>query len=200
MQTHGNTTPITIQVRCSWVQVGVEKKTYKGNPCHALIETEEGKSPPFGPIYQLTPVEWEAIAEYVHSNLKCGHIWHSVFHLFCRSSCSFHPQKDWEYSALHQFLWSQCNHLQKPLPYSPRQWSSWLVFESPVYWTEKRLWTEPNWTDGNRTIGCSCPNIFTSPVHGSSMIWHLNRPPKDWPQPVVDQTLVASSLRGVNKC
>jgi hypothetical protein len=44
------------------------------------------------------------------------------------------------------------------------------VFESPVYWTEKRLWTEPNRTDGNRTIGCGCPNIFTSPVHGSSMI------------------------------
>ena len=30
---------IAIRVRCSWVWVGVEKKTYKGNPCHALSST-----------------------------------------------------------------------------------------------------------------------------------------------------------------
>jgi len=32
-----NTTPLPVQVRCLWVQVGVLKKTYKGNPCHALV-------------------------------------------------------------------------------------------------------------------------------------------------------------------
>jgi hypothetical protein len=33
------------------------------------IELEEGKTPPFGPIYRLTPDEREAVAEYVSSNL-----------------------------------------------------------------------------------------------------------------------------------
>lgn len=42
------------------------------------IEIEEGKSPPFGPIYRLTPAERDAVAEYVTSNLKCGHIQHST--------------------------------------------------------------------------------------------------------------------------
>jgi hypothetical protein len=70
----------------------------------------------------------------------------------------------------------------------------WVVFESPVYWTEKRLWTELNQTDHNWTIGCSCPNILTSLVHGSSMVEHLNRPPKDQPQPVEDQTFSCINL------
>jgi len=73
-----------------------------------------------------------------------------------------------------------------------------LVFESPVYWTEKRPWTEPNRTDGNRTFGRGCPNSFTSPVHGSPMIGDLNGPPEDRLQPVVDRTSVVSSLRGMN--
>ncbi|EEB95801.1 hypothetical protein MPER_05174, partial [Moniliophthora perniciosa FA553] len=38
------------------------------------IELEEGTSPPFGPMYKLTPQEKEAVAEYVHTNLKRGHI------------------------------------------------------------------------------------------------------------------------------
>jgi hypothetical protein len=68
------------------------------------------------------------------------------------------------------------------------------VFESPVYWTEKRPWTEPNRTDHNQTVGCGCPNILTSPVHGSSMVEHLNRPPKDRPQPVEDRTFGCINL------
>jgi hypothetical protein len=31
-----------------------------------------------------------------------------------------------------------------------------VVFESPVHRTEKRPWTQPNWTDGNRTFSCGC--------------------------------------------
>jgi hypothetical protein len=38
------------------------------------IELEEGKTPPFGPLYRLTPPECEALAEYVHKNLDRGHI------------------------------------------------------------------------------------------------------------------------------
>uniref|UniRef100_A0A0W0FNC7 Reverse transcriptase domain-containing protein n=1 Tax=Moniliophthora roreri TaxID=221103 RepID=A0A0W0FNC7_MONRR len=38
------------------------------------IELEEGTTPPFGPMYKLTPQEREAVAEYVHTNLKQGHI------------------------------------------------------------------------------------------------------------------------------
>ncbi|EEB98385.1 hypothetical protein MPER_02115 [Moniliophthora perniciosa FA553] len=38
------------------------------------IELEEGTSPPFGPMYKLTPQEKEAVAEYVHTNLKRDHI------------------------------------------------------------------------------------------------------------------------------
>jgi hypothetical protein len=32
-----------------------------------------------------------------------------------------------------------------------------LVFKSLVHRTEKRLWTQLNRTDGNRTFGCGCP-------------------------------------------
>ena len=42
------------------------------------IELKEGKMPPFGLIYCLTPAECEAVAKYVNSNLKCGHICHST--------------------------------------------------------------------------------------------------------------------------
>jgi len=69
-----------------------------------------------------------------------------------------------------------------------------IVFESPVYWTEKRPWTELNRTGRNRTIGCGCPNVLTSPVHGSSMVEHLSRLPKDRPQPVVDRTFSCIKL------
>ncbi|THH13139.1 hypothetical protein EW146_g7058 [Bondarzewia mesenterica] len=34
------------------------------------IELEEGKSPPFGPLYQLTPLECEVLAEHINANLK----------------------------------------------------------------------------------------------------------------------------------
>ncbi|THH03524.1 hypothetical protein EW146_g10426, partial [Bondarzewia mesenterica] len=38
------------------------------------IELEEGKSPPFGPLYRLTPPEREVLAEHINANLKRGHI------------------------------------------------------------------------------------------------------------------------------
>ena len=37
IQTHGNTTPIPIQVWCSQVQVRVEQDLPRVNPCHALV-------------------------------------------------------------------------------------------------------------------------------------------------------------------
>ena len=43
-------------------------------PYDIEIELNEGKTPPFGPIYRLTSVEREAVAEYVNSNLRRGHI------------------------------------------------------------------------------------------------------------------------------
>ena len=43
-----------------------------------------------------------------------------------------------------------------------------VVFKSPVHWTEKRPWTQPDRTDGNRTFGCGCAKFFTCAVHGSS--------------------------------
>jgi hypothetical protein len=43
-------------------------------PYDVDIELEEGKTPPFGPLYRLTPPECEALAEYVNKNLKRGHV------------------------------------------------------------------------------------------------------------------------------
>lgn len=43
-------------------------------PYDVNIKLEDGKTPPFGPIYQLSLTEREAVAEYVNSNLKRGHI------------------------------------------------------------------------------------------------------------------------------
>jgi len=38
------------------------------------IELEEGKTPPFGPIYSLTPTEKEALQTYISENLAKGFI------------------------------------------------------------------------------------------------------------------------------
>ena len=35
----------------------------------------------------------------------------------------------------------------------------WVVFEGPVLWTGKKTETEPNATESNRTVGCSCPHF-----------------------------------------
>jgi len=43
-------------------------------PYDVDIELEEGKTPPFGPLYRLTPPEREALTEYVNKNLKRGHV------------------------------------------------------------------------------------------------------------------------------
>ena len=41
------------------------------------IELEEGKQPPFGPIYSLGPVELETLKTYIETNLANGFIWPS---------------------------------------------------------------------------------------------------------------------------
>jgi hypothetical protein len=41
------------------------------------IPIEEGKSPPFGPIYQLSPVELEVLKNYIDEHLRKGFIRHS---------------------------------------------------------------------------------------------------------------------------
>jgi hypothetical protein len=59
MQIHGNTTPVTIWVWCSWVQVRVEKIIYKGNPCHALTGTGSsviGREAWYCPVLVLVPL------------------------------------------------------------------------------------------------------------------------------------------------
>ena len=43
-------------------------------PYDVDIELEEGKVPPFGPLYRLTPAERDALAEHLTTNLKRGHI------------------------------------------------------------------------------------------------------------------------------
>ena len=37
-----------------------------------VIELEEGKQPPFGPIYRLGPVELETLKTYIKTNLANG--------------------------------------------------------------------------------------------------------------------------------
>ena len=41
------------------------------------IPVEEGKTPPFGPIYQLSPVELEVLKNYIDDHLRKGFIRHS---------------------------------------------------------------------------------------------------------------------------
>jgi hypothetical protein len=47
-------------------------------PYNVDIELEEGKTPPFSPLYHLTPPECKALTGYVNKNLKCGHVWSST--------------------------------------------------------------------------------------------------------------------------
>ena len=44
----------------------------KHRPFDFEIELEEGKKPPFGPIYGLAPVEQEALKQYLAENIKSG--------------------------------------------------------------------------------------------------------------------------------
>jgi hypothetical protein len=57
------------------------KKKADKLPLHQIydhtIPLEEGKMPPFGPIYKCSPVELEATREYIETNLRKGFIRHS---------------------------------------------------------------------------------------------------------------------------
>ena len=44
----------------------------KHRPFDFEIDLEEGKRPPFGPIYGLAPVEHEALKQYLAENIKSG--------------------------------------------------------------------------------------------------------------------------------
>lgn len=50
------------------------EKLPEHHPFDINIELEEGKTPPFQCMYQLSEAEREAVSEYVNSNLKQGHI------------------------------------------------------------------------------------------------------------------------------
>ena len=41
------------------------------------IDLEDGKQPPYGPIYSLGPVELETLKTYIETHLKTGFIWPS---------------------------------------------------------------------------------------------------------------------------
>ena len=41
------------------------------------IELQDGKQPPYGPIYSLGPVELETLKTYIETHLKTGFIWPS---------------------------------------------------------------------------------------------------------------------------
>ena len=43
------------------------------------INLEDGKQPPYGPIYSLEPVELETLKTYIKTQLKIGFIWPSKF-------------------------------------------------------------------------------------------------------------------------
>ena len=43
------------------------------------IELQDGKQPPYGPIYSLGPVELETLKNYIKTHLKTGFIWPSKF-------------------------------------------------------------------------------------------------------------------------
>ncbi|ESK81476.1 hypothetical protein Moror_2207 [Moniliophthora roreri MCA 2997] len=50
------------------------EKLPEHRPYDIDIKLEEGTTLPFGLMYKLTPQEKEAVAEYIHSNLRRGHI------------------------------------------------------------------------------------------------------------------------------
>ncbi|KFY32643.1 hypothetical protein V493_00008 [Pseudogymnoascus sp. VKM F-4281 (FW-2241)] len=57
-----------------------------------VIPIEEGKSPPFGPLYQLSEKELKVLKEYIDDNLKTGHIRPSTSS--AGSPVLFVPKKD----------------------------------------------------------------------------------------------------------
>src|SRR5260370_32785852 len=64
-----------------YINVFVDREATTLPPHHnqdIKIKLEEGKAPPFGPIYSLMPVEKEALHSYIFENLVKGFIHHSV--------------------------------------------------------------------------------------------------------------------------
>jgi hypothetical protein len=61
-------------------------------PWDHVIPIEEGKTPPFGPIYQLSETELKALKEYIDENLKKGFIRPSTSPAGC--PVLFVPKKD----------------------------------------------------------------------------------------------------------
>ncbi len=60
-----------------FLNVFVDKEATTLPPHHdqdIQIEIEDGKAPPFGPIYSLTPTEKEALHSYISDNLAKGFI------------------------------------------------------------------------------------------------------------------------------
>ena len=46
-------------------------------PYDCPIDLQPGKEPPWGPIYNLSPIELEVLRDYIHENLANGFIRHS---------------------------------------------------------------------------------------------------------------------------
>src|SRR6202021_1696855 len=53
------------------------QKLPEHRPYDLRIGTEEGKTPPFGPVYNLSPAELKVLKEYIDDNLAKGFIRHS---------------------------------------------------------------------------------------------------------------------------
>ena len=62
-------------------------------PYNINIELEDGKTPPFGPIYSLSQDERKALFEYIEHNLEKGFIQHSTL-LSCLTY-PFYQTKNW---------------------------------------------------------------------------------------------------------
>ena len=61
-------------------------------PYDHAIDLEEGKAPPFGALYPMSPTELKTLREYVNKNLKTGLIKHSLSAAV--SPMMFVPKKD----------------------------------------------------------------------------------------------------------
>ncbi len=56
------------------------------------IELETGKTPPFGPLYNLSEYQLKTLREYIDKNFANRFIWHSKF--FARANVLFTPKPD----------------------------------------------------------------------------------------------------------
>jgi len=70
-------------------------------PYNHTIPLEQGKTPPFGPIYKCSPGELDAIRKYIHENMQKGFICHSQSP--CGAPIVFAQKKD----GLRQLPWPQ---------------------------------------------------------------------------------------------